>query len=364
MRNAESQSIGKEDNSRETLKTEIDLLEDKFIMEKEMRENLEYAMDEISDYLFSSLEELTTNAKQLKKRNIELEIQDKIVKIINQEINLENVLKTLLQQALYLFPHGDKGAFLQNDVQSNQFRFAAIEGYSAEAIESLSLSYKDVLTIMTKNVQQLDQGIFVINQFDIEATLQQNVFVKAPNSVIAIVLSLEKKLDDFLILDLMNDAKNFDQQDIKNLARFREHAISAISKAKILELLQEEKEKTEKALDITQQANKELETARKKLEEMSLTDTLTKLRNRRFLGTFIDCEIDKTLRKYYEWLQGHRSESPSKSDLVFYMLDIDYFKWVNDTFGHDSGDRVLEQVSDILKAECRGSDIVIRWGGE
>jgi len=364
MKNADIQMTGKGDNSREAFRITINFLKDQLQMETEMRENLEYAINEITEHLFTSLEELASQTEELKKRNLELEIQDKIVKIINQEISLKSVLKTLLHQVLYLFPQGDKGAFLQYDPLSNQFRFAAVEGYDTALMDKIALSYEDVLALMTEDIHQLDEGVFVINNFDFNKTQQENDYVPNPRSMLAMALSFDKKLEDFLILDNTHDPHALDQSEIAKLLRFREHAISAISKAKILELLQGEKEKTEKALKNTQQANKKLEAARKKMEEMSLTDTLTKLRNRRFLSTFIDLEIGRTLRKYDDWLKGRRSKRPRNADLTFFMLDIDHFKWINDTFGHSSGDRVLEQIALLLKKNCRDSDVLIRWGGE
>lgn len=364
MKKADAQFLENENSFEEAFQTKINLLHDKLQLEREMRENLEYAIDEITEHLFASLEELTTHAEQLRKRNLELEIQDKIVKIINQEINLESVLKTLLQQALCLLPKGDKGAFLQYDSASNHFRFAAVEGYDVNLIEKGTLSFESVIAMTTENVEKLDEGVFVINSVNFDDVLLNKEYIPHPKSISAIAMLFDKKLEDFLILDNMTDLLSFDPSDIQNLLRFREHAISAISKAKILELLQAEKEKTEAALKTTQQANRELESARKMMEEMSLTDTLTKLRNRRFLSTFIDRETSLSLRKYDEWLKEPSLKRPWNADLAFFMLDIDHFKWVNDTFGHDSGDRVLEQVGQILKHICRDSDIVFRWGGE
>jgi diguanylate cyclase (GGDEF)-like protein len=46
------------------------------------------------------------------------------------------------------------------------------------------------------------------------------------------------------------------------------------------------------------------------------------------------------------------------------MMDIDYFRSVNNKYGHQAGDRVLKQLGEILKKNCRESDIVGRWGGE
>ena len=46
------------------------------------------------------------------------------------------------------------------------------------------------------------------------------------------------------------------------------------------------------------------------------------------------------------------------------MIDIDHFKKINDTYGHDSGDRVLKQLSKLLEEKARSYDMVSRWGGE
>jgi diguanylate cyclase (GGDEF)-like protein len=46
------------------------------------------------------------------------------------------------------------------------------------------------------------------------------------------------------------------------------------------------------------------------------------------------------------------------------MLDIDRFKQVNDTMGHQAGDQVLREISDMLRQSVRAYDIVARWGGE
>ena len=50
--------------------------------------------------------------------------------------------------------------------------------------------------------------------------------------------------------------------------------------------------------------------------------------------------------------------------MVFSILDIDFFKKVNDTYGHDIGDRVLKQFVEIIQNSSRNDDLVIRWGGE
>ena len=52
------------------------------------------------------------------------------------------------------------------------------------------------------------------------------------------------------------------------------------------------------------------------------------------------------------------------TDIIFILIDLDRFKSINDTYGHDAGDRILRQVADTLRRVCRRSDFVVRWGGE
>jgi len=104
--------------------------------------------------------------------------------------------------------------------------------------------------------------------------------------------------------------------------------------------------------------NLELERAYKALEEVSLTDQLTGLRNRRFFLQHVGSDVALSLR-------GHDGgEAAPDSDLVFYMVDLDHFKEVNDRHGHAAGDSVLVQMKDRLREVFRESDYLVRWGGE
>ena len=112
--------------------------------------------------------------------------------------------------------------------------------------------------------------------------------------------------------------------------------------------------------------NVELEQAYKALEEVSLTDQLTGLRNRRFFLQHVEADVGMSLRRYDDPLRNgaiERETAPGK-DLVFFMVDLDHFKEVNDRHGHASGDAVLVQMQERLREVFRESDYLIRWGGE
>lgn len=87
-----------------------------------------------------------------------------------------------------------------------------------------------------------------------------------------------------------------------------------------------------------------------KLRDSSLRDGATRLYNRRFLEEFIDRSAEQALR--------------SNVTYAVLMIDIDFFKMVNDTYGHDSGDIVIKTLAEILQQSVRKSDLPIRYGGE
>jgi len=95
-------------------------------------------------------------------------------------------------------------------------------------------------------------------------------------------------------------------------------------------------------------------TPRIKMEEELLlratTDNLTKIYNRYYGNEMLDVEVDRANRY--------------GSSFAVIMFDIDYFKSVNDTYGHDVGDYVLEKLSEVVSIHMRKSDTFIRWGGE
>ncbi len=87
-----------------------------------------------------------------------------------------------------------------------------------------------------------------------------------------------------------------------------------------------------------------------KLKDTSLRDGMTGLYNRRFLEEVIDKIMHQATR--------------SKETYSVMMLDVDFFKMVNDTYGHDVGDRVIVEIGKVLKENIRNSDLAIRYGGE
>ena len=84
--------------------------------------------------------------------------------------------------------------------------------------------------------------------------------------------------------------------------------------------------------------------------ELSIKDPLTKLYNRNYLEDYAT--------KAYSRVKRHNNK------LILIFIDLDNFKQVNDTFGHEAGDEVLKKVSEIFREIFRQYDIIVRYGGD
>ncbi len=85
-------------------------------------------------------------------------------------------------------------------------------------------------------------------------------------------------------------------------------------------------------------------------EKKAITDKLTGLFNRSIIDTLIQVEIERAKR--------------NNKPISILLFDIDHFKKINDTYGHDKGDYALKTIAEIARRTLRKSDYVLRWGGE
>jgi diguanylate cyclase (GGDEF)-like protein/PAS domain S-box-containing protein len=94
----------------------------------------------------------------------------------------------------------------------------------------------------------------------------------------------------------------------------------------------------------------EIGTLQSRLREQAIRDPLTNLFNRRYLEETLDRELARAARESYP--------------VCIIMIDIDHFKQVNDTHGHEAGDLVLKAMADVMAGQSRRGDFACRFGGE
>lgn len=102
---------------------------------------------------------------------------------------------------------------------------------------------------------------------------------------------------------------------------------------------------------LLKKAQSQIEKKNKELQRLSTTDNLTQIYNRAKLDEIIKTEINK-------------AKNDNRESFSLALLDIDFFKKINDTYGHQTGDKVLVELAKLLKANIRENDHVGRWGGE
>ena len=102
--------------------------------------------------------------------------------------------------------------------------------------------------------------------------------------------------------------------------------------------------------DELQEKNKQLQEAMNELERVATRDPLTNLFNRRYMMERMDQEVARTKR--------------TNRTFSLVLTDIDFFKKVNDTYGHDGGDFILKSLSKLVVETLRYQDVLVRWGGE
>lgn len=108
--------------------------------------------------------------------------------------------------------------------------------------------------------------------------------------------------------------------------------------------------RTKALQDELKEKNRKLEELLLKVETLAITDPLTELFNRRHFETIIEKEFSTAVRY--------------KSPISCLMVDVDYFKSINDEYGHRAGDQVLKELANIIENSLRKGDTVARWGGE
>ena len=155
---------------------------------------------------------------------------------------------------------------------------------------------------------------------------QENKFLI--NSIVGFVLFL------FIVITVL--IQNIRQRD------FAQHQLAKLNRELEFQVNQ-------RTMDLRAR-NSELESINERMEKMAHTDVLTGMGNRRAANKEIESYVNRS--------------NISHEQFSLAILDIDFFKRVNDTFGHQAGDDVLFHVSQIIKRALRPSDRVYRWGGE
>jgi diguanylate cyclase (GGDEF)-like protein len=181
-------------------------------------------------------------------------------------------------------------------------------------------------------------------------------------------MSSERELD-LLVESLLSDPGHFGHPLREALARLQQQNLDQLSRLEriarisdgyqslareqnlsLSERYHRQLRQMEKVARISDRYQDMLRDLNQTLQEASLRDPLTGLANRRMLMERLRAEEQRASR--------------SEQAFVLAMIDVDHFKLINDSWGHEVGDRALAEIARVLQASVRGSDLCGRWGGE
>lgn len=194
------------------------------------------------------------------------------------------------------------------------------------------------------------------------AQIEQSIIISIILSIVAILITILiwiKKIERYLspIYELIAVTERFSAGDFSQRAKIiKQDEVGKLGQAfnkmaeEITRFIDELEHKVQERTGQLEERNRQLAFAKEQLEISSQTDFLTGLYNRKFLVEKIEQEIERC--------------NLMKEDFTLVMMDIDYFKKINDQFGHDCGDVVLREVAQIIKSMIRTTDCIARWGGE
>ncbi|MCD4749744.1 MAG: hypothetical protein K8R59_10260 [Thermoanaerobaculales bacterium] len=176
---------------------------------------------------------------EIESRARELETLDQIVETINREVVLEKVMEALLEQGLILVPQADRAVFLLRDSESRQFRIAAVSGWVREQAMGITFSVREALERYTAKAQSIVEGVRIIDGLSNRPGSDRVKHLSVSETNLAIDLQTGGELQAFLVFDITPGDGSHVSFDARTLQRYRQHAISALDKARVVRELEE-----------------------------------------------------------------------------------------------------------------------------
>ena len=293
------------------------------------------------------ISELKTAEKLLRQQADYNYTLAEITKHIHESLELEAVLTITTQEINRFFNTGTTTIAKANSAQYFQVlaQSTIIESESNLDTSSsfvptywqikthlIALKNQKIVAIQSKKEQNCFQTISLAN-FSLLENQASNSFQETlveDCSIMLVPIIVEKKLWGVVGIEQFSVSRRWNEGEIKLLEQITRQLAIAIKQAELYQTVEE---------------------TNKKLVELTVVDSLTRIANRRKFDEYLESEWKRLARE--------------KAYLSLIMCDIDYFKLYNDTYGHQAGDRCLYQVAQAIKNTIkRPADLTARYGGE
>jgi len=264
--------------------------------------------------------------REKEKENLDKTLQNlsllySIGKAMNYIGDLKKLLQFILGQAIEI-TSAEKGSLMLYDMESNQLNIRVLAGSEGKAFQE-KVNNNEIKCRSFKPGEGIAGRVFLTAKPIVANNIKKDdVFVDSEASYVRSIACIPMIVynDVIGVINVTNKrhGKQFTDEDVEMLKAVADQAAVAINKAQ--------------------------------LWDMAVTDSLTGLYVRRYFMVKLHEEV-------------HRAERYNNI-LSLVMADLDQFKDVNDTYGHDAGDRVLKEIGRFLQQNVRDVDMVARYGGE
>jgi diguanylate cyclase (GGDEF)-like protein len=288
--------------------------------------------------------------EQRKKKRGDLELMYNVCMALVKTLDMRELCETVLECVFSCLKRIDGGHILLPEPDTGELKELAARARKAAGIGPLRYS-----RTLAKRVFSEGKAIMMPDtRLEDEASLSDSMEHIGIKSVICVPLISKLGTRGVLYLQSVSVANGFRKGDLLLLSGISTPIALAIENAELYsqsKLAQDSLKRARDDLELeVKKRTAELVKAKNKLQELSTTDELTGLFNYRYLIFSLESEVERSLRY--------------KRSLSLMMLDIDYFKSLNDTFGHQCGNFVIKTVAQLLKRNVRRTDIVARYGGD
>lgn len=279
---------------------------------------------------------------------------------ISSEIKLDRLLKVLMHTIVENAGARSGCLILKRGTDGNLF-VEALKSRNAEEIQVMqsvpSSESTDFCPELIEHVIRTRESIVIDNAEQNQDCQKYEYFIKnKTKSVMCMPIIYQNDLKGIIYLENNLMGNVFTMERLETLKIISSQISISIENAQLYENLEEK----------VRERTLQLEHANNELKELALHDPLTKLHNRRYMYEYISSLTKKFAKsKEAACVERQRRELDMVNDVIgVYMIDIDFFKKVNDTYGHAAGDEVLIAITKALKKNVGNDDYIIRWGGE
>jgi len=244
-----------------------------------------------------------------------------IGKAMNYISDLKNLLQYILSQAIEI-TSAEKGSIMLYNLETDRLNIRVLAGLEDTKYQE-KVNNNEIRCRSFKPGEGIAGRVFMTSQPMIVNNIREDdLFIKSETSYVRSIACIPMVVysDVVGVINVTNkkDGKEFTEEDVEMLKAVADQAAVAVNKAQ--------------------------------LWDMAVTDSLTGLYVRRYFMVKLQEEI-------------HRAERYNKP-LSVVMVDLDRFKKINDTYGHDAGDRALKTISQFFQKNIRDIDAIGRYGGE